>query len=171
MIPVSALWVHPAIVERERQAKWDRRFLEQAQTIAQWSKDQSTKVGCVIVGPNREIRSTGYNGFARGVDDTIQERFDRPFKYVWTVHAEQNALFHAARVGVPTEGCTAYVHAGALVGPPCAECARGLIQSGISRVVCNGSAAPADWREDWRKSMLVSVEMFNEAGVLFEGVS
>ena len=50
-------------------ADWDKRFLELAFHIAGWSKDPSTKVGCVIVGEDREIRSTGFNGFPRGIDD------------------------------------------------------------------------------------------------------
>ena len=49
--------------------KWDLRFLELARHISDWSKDPSTKVGCVVVGPDREIRSTGFNGFPRGIED------------------------------------------------------------------------------------------------------
>ena len=49
--------------------KWDLRFLELARHISDWSKDPSTKVGCVVVGPDREIRSTGFNGFPRGIKD------------------------------------------------------------------------------------------------------
>ena len=59
--------------------KWDRRFIELASHIAQWSKDPSTKVGCVIVGEDREIRSTGFNGFPRGIDDDDERRHrERP---------------------------------------------------------------------------------------------
>ena len=49
--------------------KWDRRFLDLAAHISTWSKDPSTKVGCVVVGEDREIRSTGFNGFPRGIED------------------------------------------------------------------------------------------------------
>ncbi|MEC8672013.1 MAG: CMP deaminase, partial [Candidatus Thermoplasmatota archaeon] len=46
-------------------SKWDQRFLELAKQISTWSKDPSTQVGCVVVGPDREIRSTGFNGLPR----------------------------------------------------------------------------------------------------------
>ena len=61
--------------------KWDQRFLRLALEIASWSKDESTKVGSVVVGPKREIRSTGYNGIPRGVDDDVAARHERPLKY------------------------------------------------------------------------------------------
>ena len=49
--------------------KWDKRFLDLAKHISEWSKDPSTKVGCIVVGEDREIRSTGFNGFPRGIED------------------------------------------------------------------------------------------------------
>ena len=55
--------------------KWDVRFLELAKQIASWSKDPSTQVGCVVVGPDREIRSTGFNGLPRGIEDS-EERLN-----------------------------------------------------------------------------------------------
>ena len=51
--------------------KWHYRFMERAKLVATWSKDTSTKTGAVIVGPDKEIRATGYNGFVRGVDDDV----------------------------------------------------------------------------------------------------
>lgn len=149
---------------------WDARFLRKAKEYGQWSRDTSTKVGCVIVGPDREIRSTGYNDFPRGVNDAIIARRERPLKYLWTEHAERNAIYNAARVGVSLKGCTLYCGS-TMLGPPCVDCARALIQSGITRVVGSiGDNDPMQWREDWRTSMLVSVEMFNEAGIIFETV-
>lgn len=110
--------------------KWDDYFMEMAHLCASKSKDRSTKVGCVVVGPNHEVRTTGYNGFCRGVDDDVDSRHERPEKYFWAEHAERNALYNAARNGIRTEDCTVYV-----TSFPCADCARGLIQSGIKRVV------------------------------------
>ena len=57
--------------------KWDLRFIELAKHISLWSKDPSTKVGCVVVGEDREIRSTGFNGFPRGIDDDEERLNDR----------------------------------------------------------------------------------------------
>ena len=61
--------------------KWDVRFIELAKHISLWSKDPSTKVGCVVVGEDREIRSTGFNGFPRGIDDDDERLMDREKKY------------------------------------------------------------------------------------------
>jgi len=142
---------------RKRLDKWDRRFLEMALLVAGWSKDQSTKVGALIVGPNREVISTGYNGFARGVCDQVDERHRRPAKYLWTEHAERNAIYNAARRGIQTEGTTMY-----LQWFPCADCARAIIQSGISLVVAE---RPNLSDPRWGASFRISKEMLEEAGV------
>ena len=89
--------------------RWKSKFMRLAEEIADWSKDRSSKVGCVIVGPSNEIRSTGFNGFPRGVADDISERLTRPEKYLWTEHAERNAIYNAARAGISLEGCTMYL--------------------------------------------------------------
>ena len=59
-------------------SKWEKRFYQMAELVASWSKDPSTKVGCVVVGPDREIRSTGFNGLPRGIKDS-DERFWKEF--------------------------------------------------------------------------------------------
>ena len=138
-------------------SKWDVRFLLLAQHISSWSKDPSTKVGCVVVGADREIRSTGFNGFPRGIDDSIERLEDREEKYPLICHAEENAIMHAARVGVSLKGCTAYV-----TWPPCSRCARSLIQSGIKQIVYpNPGEIPERWIEDFN----ISNSMISEAGV------
>ena len=53
---------------------WESKLFEMVKLVASSSKDRSTKVGAVIVGPSREIRSTGYNDFPRGVDDEVDDR-------------------------------------------------------------------------------------------------
>ena len=111
-------------------AKWDIRFLKLATHISEWSKDPSTKVGCVVVGPDREIRSTGFNGFPRGIQDSDDRLTNRDLKYPLICHAEENAIMHAARIGLALKGCTAYV-----TWPPCTRCARSLIQAGVSEIV------------------------------------
>jgi dCMP deaminase len=69
--------------------KWDLRFLELARHIAGWSKDPSTQVGCVVVGQDREIRSTGFNGFPRGIEDNEERLKDREQKYPLICHAKR----------------------------------------------------------------------------------
>ena len=61
--------------------KWDARVIELARHISGWSKDPSTKGGCVIIGEDREIRSTGFNGFPRGIADNLERLEDREQKY------------------------------------------------------------------------------------------
>ena len=130
-------------------AKWDIRFLELATHISEWSKDPSTKVGCVVVGPDREIRSTGFNGFPRGIQDSDERLTNRDLKYPLICHAEENAIMHAARIGLALKGCTAYV-----TWPPCTRCARSLIQAGVSEVVIpSGLEIPDRWRDDFEMSM------------------
>jgi len=137
--------------------KWDRRFIALARHISQWSKDPSTKVGCVVVGPDREIRSTGFNGFPRGIDDSIKRLEDRELKYPLICHAEENACMHAARIGVSLKGCAAYV-----TWPPCTRCARSLVQAGLSEVLFpDGLDIPDRWQADFE----MSTSMLREAGI------
>tara|TARA_X000001036_G_scaffold308156_1_gene286796 strand:- start:178 stop:648 length:471 start_codon:yes stop_codon:yes gene_type:complete len=138
--------------------KWDVRFVELAMHIANWSKDPSTKVGCVVVGEDREIRSTGFNGFPRGIKDDEERLLDREKKYPLICHAEENAIMHAARIGVSLKGSTAYV-----TWPPCSRCARSLIQSGIKEIIY---PTPGEIPERWIEDFNISNGMISEAGVI-----
>jgi len=142
--------------------KWDGRFIDLAKHISEWSKDPSTKVGCVVVGEDREVRSTGFNGFPRGIEDTAERLNDRDQKYPMICHAEENAIMHAARIGISLKGCTAYV-----TWPPCSRCARSLIQAGVREVVYPAdSEIPERWEEDFE----ISNRMMSEAGVRIRSV-
>lgn len=136
--------------------KWDRRFVELAKLISTWSKDPSTQVGCVVVGLDREIRSTGFNGFPRGIEDTAERLNQRELKYPLICHAEENAIMHAARIGVSLKDCTAYV-----TWPPCTRCARSLVQAGVKEVVFPDGEIPERWQSDFH----MSLAMLEEAGV------
>ena len=138
-------------------ADWDGRFLGLAAHIAGWSKDPSTQVGCVIVGPDREVRSTGFNGLPRGIADTRERLEDRELKYLLICHAEENAIMHAARIGMSVKGCTVYV-----TWPPCTRCARSLIQAGVSEAIFPASA---EVPERWRGDFTLAKDMLAEAGV------
>lgn len=137
--------------------KWDRRFLELAKHISEWSKDPSTKVGCVVVGDDREIRSTGFNGFPRGIEDDPDRLEDREQKYPLICHAEENAIMHAARIGISLKGNTAYIS-----WPPCSRCTRSLIQAGVNEVVF---PAAVEVPERWRSDFDIAIAMMNEAGI------
>lgn len=139
-------------------SKWDLRFIDLARHISEWSKDPSTKVGCVIVGEDREIRSTGFNGFPRGIDDTSERLGDRNQKYPMICHAEENAIMHAARIGVSLKGTMAYV-----TWPPCSRCTRSLIQAGVSEVVYPSNVQIPD---RWQSDFDIASEMMSEAGII-----
>ena len=136
-------------------SKWDRRFLELAKQISTWSKDPSTQVGCVVVGPDREIRSTGFNGLPRGIDDTDERLNNREIKYPMICHAEENAIMHAARTGISLKNCIAYV-----TWPPCTRCARSLIQAGVSEIVYPKEVEIPD---RWEADFDMSLNMFKES--------
>jgi dCMP deaminase len=137
---------------------WDDRFMELAGFVGKWSKDRSTKVGCVIVGPRNEIRSLGYNGFPRGVADAPADRHERPAKYRWTEHAERNAIYNALLSGARIEGCRMY-----LPWFPCMDCARGIAQVGIAELVAlRPDTEDPTWGRDFGDALL----LFQEAGVV-----
>lgn len=144
---------------KERQERWDARFLEMAELVATWSKDPSTKVGAILVDPARRVTSTGYNGFPRGVDDSWERYADREQKYAMVVHAELNAILTACSGGMDVMGCTLYV-----TRAPCAECAKSIIQAGIVRVVWASDTDPA-MSIRWADSRATMRTMFDESGV------
>jgi len=107
-------------------SKWLHRHLQLAREISAWSKDDSTKVGALIVTEDGKPVSWGYNGIPMGVKETL-DRTIRPEKYHYFAHAERNAL-DLSRSSV--EGCWLFT-----THPPCSDCARGIIQTGIQTVV------------------------------------
>ena len=133
---------------------WTDYFLEMAHLVATKSKDPSTKVGCIVVTEDKVVAATGYNGLPRGVEDKA-ERMERPAKYLWTSHAEENAVAQAARVGMKLKGGTAFV-----THMPCSRCARTLIQAGIEYVVVDRGTTSMPQEE-----FDVAMQMFKEAGV------
>jgi dCMP deaminase len=142
----------------ERTAKWDYRFMRLAQYLGTWSKDRSRRVGCVIIGPENDIRSTGYNGFPRDIDDSVEHRYERPLKYMWTEHAERNAIYNAARLGTPVGGCRMY-----LPWYPCIDCARAIVQCRISELI----AIEPDWNDpQWKDHFGVTRQLFSETELI-----
>jgi dCMP deaminase len=141
---------------------WDEYFMKMAYLVASKSKDNSTKIGAVTV-KDKQILSTGYNGICRDVSDDLDCRLESPEKYFWFEHAERNACYSAAREGIRLKGATLYTQ-----GYPCADCARGIIQSGIEEVVLHSlweDAAINFFGETWAESQKRSDIMFYESNV------
>jgi dCMP deaminase len=140
--------------------RWVEYFRNLTHQVKLKSKDESTQIGAIIVGKDKEIVSTGYNSFPRGLTDDIKSRQERPEKYYWFEHAERNAIYNAARIGVSTKGTTMYLSCGV----PCSDCARGIINSGITRIFCERGGSTTNTPK-WDESAERSWEMFDEAGV------
>lgn len=144
----------------EKFNKWDRRFMEMAETVAGWSScyQEGRQIGAVVVRDKR-ILTTGYNGAPQGVTsckergECLRRKLGIPsgtrHELCYAVHAEQNAIIQAARLGIQLEGATLYC-----THQPCVICAKMIINAGISRVV---------YREGYPDEF--SLELFGEAGV------
>lgn len=139
--------------------EWDDWFMSMVYLVASKSKDKRTHIGAVVVGPNKEVVSLGYNSFPRNIDDYVPERQEKPEKYHWFEHAERNAIYNATLIGASLKGCKMYTN-----GVPCPDCARGVIQSGILEVIVDKEWNEGNSKED-KKNSDKSLEMFDEAGV------
>ena len=138
---------------------WEQRYLDLAQHISTWSKDPSRQIGAVVVGDSGQILSIGYNGFPRGINDD-ERLHDRETKYSLVVHAEMNAIYNATLNGISLRDSTLYVWG----LPVCSDCARGVIQVGITRVVMNSiDGKIGHWTDHWKKTKA----MFDEANVQY----
>lgn len=144
---------------------WDHWFLDLARFYSTRSKDESTKVGCVLVSSDKTVVASGYNGLPRRADDDVPARLLRPEKYLWFEHAERNAIYNSAKNGVALDGVTAYVTL-----CPCMDCARGLVQSGIRRVVTY-KEINKDILDRYVTQFVKVEELFKECGVSLEYIS
>jgi dCMP deaminase len=144
-------------------SKWDERYIDIAKRIADWSKDPSRKIGAVAVGDKGQILSQGYNGFPRGILDSSERYNNRERKYQLVVHAEMNVIFNATFNGVSLDGASLYVYG----LPVCSECAKGIIQVGVKRIVILTDDIVPDI---WTNSFKITSEMLSEAGVKWQWV-
>ena len=139
---------------------WASKYKHLAKEISTWSKDPSTKVGAVVVGEHGQLLSQGYNGFPRGIKDSDERLNNRERKYELVVHAEMNAIYNASLNGVSLADSTLYVYG----LPICNECAKGIIQVGIKKVV---AMRPKEYNSDWDKSNKNAEALFREAEVMY----
>lgn len=148
--------------------KWDKRFMDMVNIIAQWSScyKYNRKIGAVIVKSKR-ILTTGYNGAPSGYPscverkECIRQKKDIPsgtkHEYCYAVHAEQNAIAQAAKLGISVDGATLYC-----THQPCVICAKLIVNSGIVRVVYKESY-PDNLAIDILKSVGISLEKYEKA--------
>lgn len=143
---------------------WDEYFMEIAEIVKTRSTCLRRQVGAVIVKDNRII-TTGYNGAPSGlrhctdIGGCERERLHIPsgqrHELCRALHAEQNAIIQAAKLGVNIDGSTLYC-----THQPCILCAKMIVNAGIVRVVYH-SGYPDDF----------ALDIFKEAGVLVERYS
>lgn len=142
----------------KRLSKWDQRYIDLAKQVSTWSKDPSRKIGAVAVGSKGQILAQGYNGFPRGILDSTERYDNREVKYKYVVHAEMNVIYNASFSGVSLDGSSLFVYG----LPVCNECAKGIIQVGITRVlIFTDEIVPLIWTESFE----LTSEMFKEANV------
>ena len=109
---------------------WDKHFMNLATITAEMSTCPRASVGCVLVR-DKHLLATGHNGSACGLPHCIDVGcIMRDGHCIAAIHAEQNAIIQAAKHGVSTIGCTAFV-----THYPCCHCSKILINAGIQRVV------------------------------------
>lgn len=143
--------------------KWDSRFMEMAHVIAGWTScyRPGRSIGCVIVKDKR-IMTTGYNGAPAGIKTCIERgeclreklgiASGTRAEICYAIHAEQNAIIQAAKLGSSIEGATLYC-----THQPCVICAKMIVNAGISRVVYE-EGYPDDFAR----------QIFSESGVKLE---
>lgn len=136
----------------------DIRFLKSALAIAAiWSKDPSSKVGCMAVGDTPNLVAWGYNGLPPGIADTPERLADREQKYALTLHAEENALTNAT---FPVRSLYVTHH-------PCAGCAlRILAARSVRRVVYR---IDPQFEARWHESLSRARDLLREGGVEIVG--
>ncbi len=110
-----------------KQQEWDEYFIKLAETVAEKSKDPSSKMGCVIVDKNKRVVSTGYNGMIQGANEEKMTLLERPMKYYFAIHSEMNAILFAHQ---DLTGCTLYNRVAT-----CENCLKYGLQAGIKRFV------------------------------------
>lgn len=144
-------------MDRDRMLFDDAYYIELAKKAAAlFSGDATTKVGAVIVNEVGRLVTYGYNDLPPRIEKW-PSRYERPMKYKYIVHAEQAAIYNAAANGQMVGGCTMYVHG----LPPCTECAKGIIQSGIVRLVrprIDLQPHQEHWRDDLDRASAILLE-------------
>lgn len=143
--------------------KWDVRFLNLAKEISTWSKDPSTKVGCVAVDNNRRILAQGYNGFPGGINDSEERLNNKEEKYKYVVHAEAACIYNAVNNGISLKNSSLYIYG----LPLCSECAKGIISVKVREVIIPlYPEPPKKWKDSWE----LTKEMLKEAGVNYREI-
>ena len=137
----------------------DREMIIASYALAEkFATDPSTQNGAIIANYRGHLVK-GANHFPKGVAEN-EGRWERPLKYSYVEHAERNAIYEAARLGVSTEDATMYTP-----WLPCVECSRAIIQAGIKTLVTHKTSTHNNSNPKWHESQKLATDMLEEAGV------
>ena len=142
-----------------REATTDKMYQDLCRKASESSADPDTRVGCVVVR-GAEVLALGCNTFPQGVEDHTGERSARPDKYLWIEHAERNAIYSAAYTGIRLAEARMYVDL-----MPCVECARAIIQAGISEVIVSADRMLSYTSDRYTEQHALAERMLAEAGL------
>ena len=146
--------------------KWDHRFMQLARAIAEWSScyQENRKIGALLVR-NKRILTTGYNGAPSGIrscmerGECLRRKLNIPSgtrqELCYAIHAEQNAIIQAAKLGIAIEDATLYC-----THQPCVICAKIIVNAGIRRVVYQ-EGYPDDFAQEILKEAHVVLEKYD----------
>lgn len=138
--------------------KWCKRFIELAKTVSTWSKDEH-KVGAVIVNDKKQVIGLGYNGFAKGINDSEARLNNKDIKRDLTIHAEENAIINTYENN--TDNTTIFIYG----YPPCLHCVNVLIQSGIKRIYFYNPNEKVS--RYWKKNLNTAKDIAIEAKLIY----
>lgn len=161
-------------VEKYKRPSWDEYFVQVSRIVATRATCDRGRSGCVIVR-NRQILTSGYVGSPKGLPHcdeaghlfkkTIHADASVTNHCVRTIHAEQNAICQAAKLGISLDGATIYVKM-----EPCAVCAKMIINSGIARVVCEKHYHCAQETADMFKKAKVKLDVLSKEVEQYENM-
>jgi dCMP deaminase len=122
------------------------------------STNISTQNAAVLIDDNQNIIASEVNSFPDGVEETEERQKDKPIRIKYSVHAERNVIYKAARLGIKTEGLI-------MICPwaTCSDCAQAIIQAGIKKLVTHKQAL--DRNGHWQEDIDFAFSMLREAGV------
>ncbi len=142
-----------------------KKLLKVAYDKARESTNPSTQNAAILFDDEGNIINSEFNSFPRNVAETKERQSDKAIRYKYSIHAERNVLYSAARKGIKTEGLT-------MVCPwaTCSDCAQAIIQTGIKKLVTHKQALERSGH--WEENIELAFSMLREAGVeiiIFDG--
>jgi dCMP deaminase len=152
-VSINLVGMNGAPLPLRKTMKKKEQYLEIAKATAKMSKDPSTKVGCIIVRPDGSIASLGYNGFLKKSKDSYMT-YDKPMKYLLTLHAEINAVLHCSDSDISN-------HTMVVTHAPCFNCLMISLQSNIRSIIFESHDLTSKMNKDEHKAickMILSTE-------------